>query len=125
MRLRAEQSLDPRKRAELLADALELGGARLALFTQLLELRAARVVVGEELLRERAAPDLLEDRAHPLARAVVDDPRSAREVAVLGDVGDRVAHVLEPALVEKVDDQLQLVQALVVRDLGLVAGGNE
>ena len=31
----------------------------------------------------------------------------------------------EPALADQVDDQLQLVQALVVRDLGLVAGLDE
>ena len=49
----------------------------------------------------------------------------AREVAVLGDVGDGVAHVLVAALVEQVDDELQLVQALVVRDLRLVARGDE
>ena len=31
----------------------------------------------------------------------------------------------EPALPDQVDDQLQLVQALVVGDLGLVPGGDE
>src|SRR6266446_3761691 len=53
----------------------------------------------------------------PRAHAVVDDADPAREVAVLGDVGHRVAHVLVAALVEQVDDQLQLVQAFVVRNL--------
>ena len=43
-------------------------------------------------------------------------------VAVLGGVADRVAHVLEAALVDEIDDQLQLVQALEVGDLRLVAG---
>src|SRR5438105_257062 len=52
---------------------------------------------------------------------IVDHARPAREVAVLRDVRDRVAHVLEAALVDQVDDQLQLVEALVVGDLGLVA----
>ena len=45
--------------------------------------------------------------------------------SVLGRVGDRVVHPLDPALPDQVDDQLQLVQALVVRDLGLVAGLDE
>ena len=43
-------------------------------------------------------------------------------VAVLGGVADRVAHVVEAAAVHEVDDELQLVQALEVGDLGLVAG---
>ena len=53
------------------------------------------------------------------------DPRAARVVAVLGGVGDRVAHPRQAALVHQVDDQLQLVQALEVRDLRLVAGLDE
>ena len=48
-----------------------------------------------------------------------------RQVAVLGRVGDREAHPGEAALVDQVDDQLQLVQALVVGDLRLVAGLDE
>src|SRR6185312_10656049 len=87
--------------------------------------RPPGLVVGEKLLRERAAPDLLEDLLHASAGAVVDDTRAARQVAVLGNVGDGVAHVLVAALVEQVDDQLQLVQALVVRDLRLVTRGDE
>src|SRR6478609_5748242 len=125
MGLRAEQPFDPRKFTQLLADALDLLRLRVAALAQLREPGPAGIVVGEELLRERTAPDLLEDRLHPLARPVVDDPRPPREVAVLGDVGDRVAHVLVAALVEQVDDELQLVEALVVRDLGLVAGLDE
>ena len=38
---------------------------------------------------------------------------------------DAVAHVVEAALVEQVDDQLQLVHALEVGHLGLVAGFDE
>ena len=43
-------------------------------------------------------------------------------VAVLGGVADRVAHVVQAAAIHQVDDQLQLVQALEVGDLRLVAG---
>ena len=50
---------------------------------------------------------------------------AARQVAVLGHVGDRVAHVPEAALVDEVDDELELVDALVVGDLGLVARVDE
>ena len=51
-----------------------------------------------------------------------DDARAARQVAVLGGVADELVHLGEAALVQQVDDQLQLVQALVVGDLGLIAG---
>src|SRR5581483_3775643 len=124
-RLRPEQPLDPCERAELLPDPLDLRRARLTVAAQLRELRATRLVVGEQLPRERATAHLLEDLAHPLLRAVVDEARAARKVAVLGDVRHGVPHVLVPALVEEVDDELQLVEAFVIGDLGLVAGLDE
>ena len=40
---------------------------------------------------------------------------------MLGRVADRVAHVVQAALVDQVDDQLQFVQALEVGDFRLVA----
>ena len=48
--------------------------------------------------------------------------RPADVVAVLGGVRDRPALLGDAALIHQVDDQLELVQALEVRDLGLVAG---
>ena len=51
--------------------------------------------------------------------------RAGDVVAVLGGVGDRPALLGDAALVHQVDDQLQLVQALEVGDLGLVAGLGE
>src|SRR5437763_2027521 len=117
----AKQTLHAGQGAKLLSDPLDLRRPLLARLAQLRELRPAGLVVGEELPRERAAPDLGEDLAQPLLHALVHDAWPAREIAVLRDVGDRVAHVLVAALVEQVDDQLQLVQALVVRDLRLVA----
>ena len=89
------------------------------------ELREPGVGLGDPLLGERAVLDLGEDCAHLLARALVDHARTAHVVAVLGRVGDRVAHPRQAALVDQVDDQLQLVQALEVGDLGLVAGLDE
>ena len=52
----------------------------------------------------------------------VDDPRARHVVAVLGGVRDAPALLGDAALVHEVDDQLQLVQALEVGDLRLVAG---
>ena len=62
---------------------------------------------------------------HLLAHVLVDHALAAGVVAELGRVGDRVAHAREPVLPHQVDDQLQLVEALVVRDLGRVAGLDE
>src|SRR5439155_22111868 len=56
------------------------------------------------------------------ARLLADDAPAARHVAVLGGVADRVAHVGDAALVDEVDDQLHLVQALEIRHLGRVPG---
>src|SRR6266542_4088886 len=115
---RAEEALLSRKGAQLGTDLLEQA-ARVAA-PELLEAGPSRLVICEQLARELSAAHLVEQLAHRLLHSRVDDARAAGQVAVLGDVGDRVAHVLEPALVDEVDDQLQLVQALVVRDLGLV-----
>src|SRR5437588_13121668 len=94
----AKQTLHACQGAKLLSDPLDLRGALLARLAQLGELRPARLVVGEELLRERAGLDLAEDVAQPLLHALVHDARAARQVAVLGDVGDGIAHVLLAAL---------------------------
>ena len=59
---------------------------------------------------------------HGLPGLLGDDSRPGGVVAVLGGVADRVAHVVQAAAVDQVDDQLQLVQALEVGDLRLVAG---
>src|SRR6266576_6509414 len=85
----AVQALGTGERAQLGPDALDLLGTPLTLRTQLRESGPSRLVVSEKLLREGAAPDLLEDPAHALAHAVVDDASSAGQVAVLGDVRNR------------------------------------
>src|SRR6266581_474182 len=105
---RGSEPLDAGERAQLVSHLLDLGGAFLSGLAQLGEVRPARLVVREELAGERAASHLGEDLAERVPDAVVDDPGSPRQIAVLGDVGDRVPHVLVPALVEEVDDELQL-----------------
>ena len=56
---------------------------------------------------------------------LVDHALAAGVVAELGRVGDRIAHAGKTVLPHQIDDQLQLVQALVVRDLRRVAGLDE
>src|SRR4051794_8304291 len=111
------------QRPQPAADRLDLrrgeGGALLE------QLRLARLDVRDELACERPVLHCLEDGAHVLAHVLVDHERPPRVAAVLGRVRDRLVHPLEPALVDEVDDQLELVDALPVRDLRLVAGLDE
>src|SRR5690348_7862518 len=83
---------------------------------------AAAVVFLDPLLDELALLDFLEDLAHLLLGLVVDHARAAREVTVLGRVGNVLVHLGEAAFVQQVDDELQLMEDFVIRDLGLVAG---
>src|SRR5262245_6870980 len=110
-------------RTQLAAHALELRVAGLAAKGE--EVGEAGVGLPQPLLGEGAVLDLGQDLAHALANALVHDAGAARVVAPLGGVGDRVPHPRKAALVDQVDDQLHLVQALEVGDLGLVAGVHE
>src|SRR3954452_8991624 len=83
----SELGLDPvHHRAQLAALALDL--VVLLLLAHALEVLLARLVLGDPLAGEVAGLDLAEDVAHRLARRLPDDPLAAREVAVLGGVGD-------------------------------------
>src|SRR4051794_30357702 len=107
--------------AQLPSHLLELG--RLRLLPKSEELREAGVGLGDPLLRERAVLDLGQHLLHLLVR--VDHTRAALVVAPLGGIGHAVAHPRQTALVDQVDDQLELVHAFEVRDLRLVACGDE
>ena len=100
----------------------ELDRVVLALLLEALVVRPAGLALGDPLVGELAVLDLVEDAPHLGAGLVGDDARAAGEVAVLGGVGDRVAHAGDPLLVHQVDDQLHLVEALEVRHLRRVAG---
>ena len=84
---------------------------------------AAVFVLGDPLAREGAVLDVGEHRAHPgLGLLVGDDPGAADILAVLGGVGDGVVHSGHAALVDEVNDELHLVDALEVGVLRLVPG---
>ena len=94
-------------------------------FAHLLEVRSAGFVFGDPLFRERAVLDFGQDLLHGLANTRVDDSRTAAVVAVLGSITYGITHVAEAALIEQIDDQLQLVQAFEVGDLGLITCFNQ
>ena len=51
----------------------------------------------------------------------VDDARAADHVAVCGRVADELVHLAQAALVQQVDDELQLVHDFVIGDFRLIA----
>src|SRR3954453_1021466 len=110
-RSRLELGLDPiHVRPELLALALDL--VVLALLAHAEEVLLPGAVLRDPLAGELAGLDLAQELLHGGARLVRDDALAAREVAVLGGVGDRVAHPGDALLVHQVDDELELVEAL-------------
>ena len=92
---------------------------------RLVELRTPCFVLLDPLRRERAILDLVEQLLHRLAGFGGHDARPGDVVAMLGGVADRVPHVVDAAAVHQIDDELQLVQALEVRHLGLIARAHE
>ena len=82
----------------------------------------AGLALGDPFAGEAAVLDIVQDPLHLGLGLVGDDPGAAGIVAVFGRVRDRIAHVGEAALVDQVDDQLDLVQALEISHLGRVAG---
>src|SRR5215831_7788207 len=88
---------------------------------ELLVIRPALCVLADPLPREAPAAHFLEHLAHLVLHALVDDAGPARQVTVLGRLADELVHLGEPAFMQEVHDQLQLVQAFVVGDLGLIA----
>ncbi len=66
--------------------------------------------------------DFFENFFHLLLGFLGHDPRAAGVVAELGRVRHAVSHVVQAALIEQVDDQLQFVHALEVGHFRLIAG---
>ena len=79
------------------------------------------LVLEHPVAGELARLDVGQDALHLGLRLGRDDARAGDVLAVLGGVGDRVVHVGDAALVDEVDDQLHLVQALEIGHLGRVA----
>src|SRR5215207_8459550 len=90
-----------------------------------LELRRASILVADEASSERAVLDVSEHAFHVLSDMVVDNPRPRHVVAVLGRVRNAPPLLGNAAFVHQVDDQLELVQALEIGDLWLIASCSE
>src|SRR5437016_1881573 len=108
---------------QLAADVLD--GMRRVLAPATIELWPAVAILFDPRRRKGPVSHFLEELSHRRPRIIGDDARSGDVVAVLGGIRNGVAHVIQSALVEEVDDQFQLVHALEVRDLGLITRFDE
>src|SRR5579883_585860 len=106
--------------AQRLADFLDLMVD--VVLQELLIALAAGGVLLDPLARELARLHFLQHLAHLALHPVVDDARATGEVTVLRSLADELVHLAQAALVQQVDDELQLVQALVVGDFRLITG---
>src|SRR5216684_1323711 len=102
--------------ANLLDRVLEI------LVEQTLIFLTAPTIFGDPLAGEFTAPDLLQNGTHHAFGAGIDDPGAAREIAIFGSLADELMHFRQAALMEQIDDELELMQALVIGDFGLIAG---
>ena len=87
--------------------------------------RAAHLVFGQPFPRKVAVLHVGENLLHFRSRLLGYHPPPARQVAKLRSIRNRRAHVGNAALVDQIDDQLDLVQTLEISDLGLVASLDE
>ena len=90
--------------------------------SQRAERDVARAILLDEVAREATRLDVGQHLLHARLDALIDHPRPALEISVLSGVRHRIAHVRDAALVDQVDDELDLVDALEVRHLRRVAG---
>src|SRR5271169_1668501 len=105
--------------AQLRADLLDR--VRQIRFQQLRILAAAALVLGDPLTRKFTLLNLGENLAHFLLGRLVHHARSARQIAVLCGLADEAMHLRDAALMQEIDDQLELMQAFVIGNCGLVA----
>src|SRR6266849_6255366 len=85
------------------------------------KIRAAFFILCDPGFCETAVADLREDFAHLFPRLLCDNAWYGGIIALLGSIADGVAHVAEAPAVNQVNDELELVEAFEIGDLGLVA----
>src|SRR6266478_8517654 len=98
-----------------------LDGVLLLSLTRSQKIRTAFFILCDPGFCETAVANLGENLAHLVARLLGDDARSGGIIALLGSIADGVAHVAEASAVNQVNDELELVEAFEIGDLGLVA----
>src|SRR5215471_4873381 len=97
----------------------------LFLVTLLVKPRAALLVFRDPLLGEASILNLFQELLHRLAGLVGNDAWTRSVVSVLCGVAYGIAHVAETAAIHQVNDELELVHAFEIGELGLVPGFDE
>src|SRR6202167_2762817 len=92
------------------------------LLTQRGELVATVLVFLDPLAGKRSIPNVGQSFLHRVPCGIAHNFLAPCQVAVLGGIRDRVAHPSEAAFVDQVDNQLHLMQALKIGNLGSEAG---
>src|SRR4051812_16304475 len=77
------------------------------------------------LARKFAALDITERGSHALMNLAINDLRPHREVSPLCGFGNPLAHSAEPALLHKIDDELQFMQTFEIGQLRWVSRFHE
>jgi len=93
--------------------------------TSRLELWQPRLIFGDPLLCELSILDVRKQGLHRLAGFVGDDLLARHVVAVLGRIADLISHVVQPAAIHQIDDQLEFMETLEVRNFRLIARFDE
>src|SRR5579859_5768344 len=89
------------------------------------EARATLLVFLDPGLGKGAVADFGENPAHLLARLFGDDAWPGPIIALLGGVADGVAHVAQATAIDQIDDELEFVETLEIRNLWLITGFRE
>ena len=84
------------------------------------ERRCTSAILENPIARELSTLDFVQDLLHRRPSFLGDDAWTTRVVTVLSRVANAVPHVVQTALIEQVDDQLQFVHALEVGHLRLI-----
>src|SRR5680860_821565 len=87
--------------------------------------RHIRLILSDPFSGELSILDLFQYRPHLFTNPLIYDPRASRHVPVLSGLGHRVPHAADPVLMNQINYEFQLVQALEIGDLGLVSGLNQ
>jgi len=88
---------------------------------QLAEVREANTVLGDPLIGELARLNVRQKLLHDLAGLRANDPFTPGHIPVLGRVANGVAHVRDAALIDQVNNELHLMNALKVGHLWCIA----
>ena len=88
-------------------------------------LTSGRAHIKQELICKGSVLNIGKDLLHCLSRLIRDELRTGNIITELSRVGNRVAHALETGLIDEVDNELHLVDALEICVSRIIARLNQ